>query len=128
MTIIHPVPDTVRKLDALEAATRGDLLTAAQERLLASVAEDYRNLFSVGNGKTIGLTHVIEAFKILREDVKFMTGDRRRQTIILLNAVQARGFDRVTAADLSINRRATEFADEMASDVDDVEITDAVGT
>lgn len=123
---IRPVPDTVRKVDALQSAIRGDVLTEEDGRTLAAIVEDYLFIFDFGNGKVVGREHVLEAFKILVQDVKYMTGERRRQTIILLNAVRARGFDQITAKDLSVNDYATNLSEDMASDVDADELAEAI--
>jgi hypothetical protein len=116
---------TLAKIDALEKAAAGDLLTKEDEDLLRQCADDYRPLIRLGNGFKITKHHVVEAFELIFEDVKFMTGSRRQKAISLLKAAGARGFDKVPLEVPLIYTESDAQAAAFAVPVDDDEIREA---
>jgi hypothetical protein len=126
MTIAPPFWQSIDKIATLERAASGDLLSEGDCRLLLSIADDYRPSVYLGNNKPITVHHVLEAFAIIRSDVRFMVGDQRRRALILLAAVDARWADKIKAEHLQVNERRAEEEEKMAREVGLDEIEDAI--
>lgn len=116
---------TLAKLDTLEAAIRGDMLSTTQENQLRVMMDDYRPLIRLGAKKPISAQDCIEAFKIVIDEVGRMTGNPRRQALLLLHKVQARGFETAIYRE-DENPIDPELADRLTYPVTPEEIGDAL--
>lgn len=115
----------LHKISVLEKAAAGDILTPDEEQTLRECADDYRPLIHLGNGFKIAKQHVIEAFEIIFEDVRWMTGSRRQRAIRLLKLSGARGY-RDGDLPVPIEHPTDEnMADGMAIAVEPDEIREA---
>ena len=117
MTIAAPhFWDAVAKISVLERAARGDPLSERDAALLASIAEDYKPHLVIGNMAPITHHDVIEAVKILRDDVRFMAGWRRANTLRLLQRIEARG-SRLITPEMISGGRSADHDERLAIDV-----------
>lgn len=85
---MHPIA----KIDALNKAVAGDILTTDEEDALRLCIADYKRRLKLGNGCTIGMADILKALEIIFDDVNYMTAGRRSEAIRLLIKTGARGY------------------------------------
>ena len=113
-----PLP--LHKLDALKAAVAGKMLTSDQLEALEACIEDYRFIFRLGNGFKLNRDHLNELLQLVYEDVPFMTGERKKKAIRLLNSAGAKGFKSQSFWSRS------RFDDEVPLEIDQEEVMEAI--
>lgn len=114
--------DALAKITVLEKAARGDLLSEGDEAMLLQIADDYRPQIVIGHMRPITHHDVMEAISIIRDDVRMMTGQRRRNALLLLQRIDARGSRNITPKMLNVSQKAAELDEEMAREVDQDEL------
>jgi len=117
----------VLKFDAIEKALTGKALNDADLEALQGCLKDYRTRIRLGNGFHVTYDDLLLAFKIIYDDIDFMTARRREHAIKLLIRTGARGYrhdeTHVSAKHPTITDRS---ADGYRVPVTDNEKTDAM--
>ncbi len=117
--------EAAKKIDVLQSAGTGAPLTDEQKALLMDMADDYRPLVDLGTGKPVMKHHCIEAFRLLKVEVRVMVGENRRRLIALLHDVKARGFEHASVLQVE-DPSDPRFILEAGQDVTPQEIADVI--